>query len=192
MSPTTPAHLGILLMRNAHDRTIHGYGRHRDSSKGIDFDWQLLEVPRLPESMLIHAAGCLRYLFKTHNRHGAFLLYIDNTPVGHRWTMVFPPQSCDPRGCDPRLELRNLGLPASARLAGMIASASVEFPDSELPMLPGDGLYIVIDISSEWLVARSTMTIDGQVEGVLLWDVLKPEFLDREEIDRQIMWRPAE
>jgi len=186
------AHRGITLMRNSYNQ-IYGYGRNPDPDVGVDYSWILPQFPCLPEEMLIRACDGLRYLALTFNVCAAWLLYINQTPTGACWEMLFPNQSHDSNGRDVRLDLRGISMPASARLAGTIASVSPEeFADPGPPLLPSDGLSILIDTSRHWCVARGIVVIAGQVENVQMNHVIWPSLIEQDELARRIVRREPE
>jgi len=172
MNPLDLNQWGIQLMRSTNN-DLHGYGC--DPNVKVDFGWQLLSFPPLPESLLIHTAGGFREIYHQHRRYAAGLLYINKTAAGNIWELILPNQTCDDSGA-LRVDLKSLAIPPTARIAGMIATVSPEaFADFQ-PMLKTDGISIVIDPSREWIVSKAMLTVNGKAEPVLLQSYVKPTF----------------
>jgi len=175
-----PIHLGITLMRTTDHNQLIAYGR--DPKSGIDFNWHIPGFPLLPEHLLIRAGDALRHLACTRKACGAWLLYLDNRH-SPQWQMLFPEQTCDTAG-ELAINLKNIALPPSARLAGTIVSMrSDDFASPGDSLLHTDGVNIVVDVGSEWCVSKSKLIVGGELESLQLRDIVRPMFDDRSMID---------
>ncbi len=131
--------------------------------------------PPVPGRLLEETGGWLRAVWRSHEKCGLWLLYLN--PPKAQWRAYLPPQMADARDVRYNASFPGVEPPTpDLRLAGSFLTCPFDDHDEIIPRLPPfDGLHFTTNFQYGWLYVRTFLVIDGEAQAVRAGDWIQDD-----------------